>query len=216
MAETTLTKVKLGKGKNGTLRANCPLPYGHQLSMMLLKEIQELNERVSELERITLPTESEGDMSLQYEEFEPEPEVKPPEPEVKTLSAETLSQLDLLQKELDLAVQKKASVEQEELEEVQSQSSEGGDTVCTEAAHRLIKEKADKDGVGVVGSWLMPCEDDCTSCIKSKGKKIRKERREEKKRIKEEKKRIKQAKSVEIQDEIRQLMERILQVKLQG
>ena len=215
MADTTLTKVKLGKGKNGTLRASGPLPCGHQLSMLLLKEIQDLSERVAELERITLPTESEGDVSLQYEEYvEPEPEVKPPEPEVKPLSAETLSQLEALQKELDLAVQKNASVEQEELEEVQSQSSDGGDTVCTEAAHKLIKDKADKDGV--VGSWLMPCEDDCKGCVKAKGKRIKKERRAEKLRIKEEKKRIKQAKSVEIQDEIRQLTERILQVKLQG
>ena len=209
MAEPTIAKVS---SKNGTIKVlGGALPCGHQLSMLLLKELQALSERVSELERITLPTESEGDVSLQYDDFEPkQPE---PEPEVKQLSASTLKQLDELQKELDLAVQKKASVDAEELDEVQSVSSDGGETVCTEAAHKLIQDKAEKDGI--VGSWLMPCDDDCKGCVKAKGKKIRQEKREERKKIKEEKKRIKQAKTQEVQDEIRALTKRILDVKLQ-
>lgn len=221
--EKTLSQLQFSKSKTGGLRVNGGnLPCGHQLALWNTMALQRLEGRIAELERITLPTDSEADLPLDYEPFEPAEEetqvpeaAKEPEPKVETLSAETLSQLDALQKELDAAVVKKSEIEQDDLESISSD----GQSVCTEQAHKLIREKAQrehllsKDGEKGVGSWLLP-GDDCKGCLKGKAKKLKAERKEEKRAIKAEKKRIRNAKTQEEQQKIKRITERMMALRL--
>ena len=198
MAEQKLLgKICFHTTRDGRLKSSGgTIPAGHQGVLYCLDLVKKLDARVSELERLTLPTDSEAGGELEYEDFVE----APPVPEPVKLSTESLAELNKLQEELSFCAREEERLKKVEVDDdIESVSSEG--TVCTQRAHEIIKQKLEAEGAGVtIQPWHI--EDDCSGCVKKKAKTVKAQRKQEKKKIREAKKEISQAKTQAIRDEI--------------
>jgi hypothetical protein len=131
---------------------------------------------------------------------------------VKELSAANLSVLNDLQLELETAVEKQAALEREEVEDdVESVDSVG--TICTEAAHKVVREKLQSEAPPgqQVSSFLV--EDCCSGCVKGRAKKVKAAKKEERKKVKASKKELRGKLSKDLEAQVKGLNERIFAVQ---
>lgn len=209
-AKSKLAQLRLEPGKNG-LRCKQTIPCGNQLDLWTILLLQDISERLIQVERLVLPESediSEAREVVNYTEFTPEPEPVP-EPVVKTLSPENLKELNDLQAELQTAVDKQSEIQKEEDDDVESVESEG--TICTEAAHKVISEKYEQETGSKPSAWII--EDGCSGCAKSKAKKLKAAKKEERRKVKAMKKELRGKLSEELNAEVAEINRRITLVR---